>query len=124
MSVGLWEIWRVVVPSFVSVTRPHGPAGLATGHEGVGMIDTDELTGLAADASYLRPRMFAIYGFHRSAKGDPLPEQPFLGWGLDFGPELGAGFWQTSGSLHQSESVEKLLAYYQRLGDAHLKWLD
>lgn len=87
------------------------------------MDHTELLAGLAQDAEYLQPRVFAIYGVYRQATGDPLPEQPFLGWGLDFGPEMGAGFWQSNGSVHQGKSAEELLAYHQRLGEARLCWL-
>ena len=83
-----------------------------------------QLAELAEDASYFQPRLFAIYGVRRPHCGDNGSGRPFLGWGIDFCDELGARFWGPGGSDHHSESAEQILAFYRRLGEAHLRWLD
>jgi hypothetical protein len=85
---------------------------------------TAMLTRLAADAEYLRPRLFAIYGTFNAALG-LLPERPFLGWGIDFGDEWGAMFWNpVDHTTHLSGSAEQVLRSHVRTGEAHLVWLD
>lgn len=82
------------------------------------------LARLAADAEYLRPQLFAVYGVS-NAVANPLPEKPFLGWGIDFGEEWGAIFWNPIERVtHISDSAEQVLKTYQRAADAHLVWLE
>jgi hypothetical protein len=79
---------------------------------------------LQADAEYLQPRLFAIYGIQNSTRASGL-DIPFLGWGLDCRGEGGAVFMDPrDGGTHQSDSAERLLTVYQRLGEARLEWLD
>jgi hypothetical protein len=82
------------------------------------------LARLAADAEYLRPQLFAVYGISR-AVANLLPERPFLGWGIDFGEEWGAIFWNPIEHIAQiSDSAEQVLKAHQRTADAQLLWLD
>ena len=84
----------------------------------------DLLASLKADAEYLQPRLFAIYGIQSSTCTSGF-EIPFLGWGLDCCREGGAVFVDPrDGGAHCSDSAERILAVYQRLGEAHLMWLD
>jgi hypothetical protein len=82
------------------------------------------LARLAADAEYLQPRLFAVYGvFHPVST--VLPERPFIGWGIDFGEEWGAIFWNPIDHTTQhSDSAEQVLKAHQRTANAHLLWLD
>jgi hypothetical protein len=87
-------------------------------------MDHDELLAeLGVDAEYFQPRLFAVYGV-RQGRADVVPEQPFLGWGIDFRDETGARFWEPDGAEHHSGSAEQVLGLHQALGEAHLKWLD
>src|SRR5579883_1656680 len=82
------------------------------------------LARLEADAEYFQPRLFAVYGIYK-AISSTFPEQPFLGWGVDFGDNNGALFWRPDeSSTHHSDSAARVLQFYQRIGDARLKWLD
>jgi hypothetical protein len=82
------------------------------------------LARIAADAEYLRPQLFAVYGVFRPVS-TILPERPFLGWGIDFGEEWGAIFWNPlDRTTHISDSAEQVLKAHQRTADAHLTWLD
>jgi hypothetical protein len=79
---------------------------------------------VAADAEYLRPQLFAVYGIFDPV-GELLPERAFLGWGIDFGEEWGAVFWNPMDQTTQiSNSATQVLKAHQRTGDAHLIWLD
>jgi hypothetical protein len=82
------------------------------------------LARLAADAEYLQPQLFAVYGVSH-AVSTVLPERPFIGWGIDFGEEWGAIFWNPIDHTTQiSDSAEQVLKAHQRTADAHLWWLD
>jgi len=82
------------------------------------------LTLLKADAEYFQPRPFAIYGIQNPI-GTSRPGTPFLGWGLVLHGDGGVVFVDPrDGGTHSSESTERLLALYRRLGEAHLIWLD
>jgi hypothetical protein len=82
------------------------------------------LARLAADAEYYRPELFAIYGITNTASAR-LPERPFLGWGIDFGEEWGAMFWSPPDRIsHLSQSAEQVLRSHQRIGEAHLVWIE
>jgi hypothetical protein len=84
----------------------------------------DVMSALAADAEYLQPRLFAIYGVRRGINS-VVPGQPFLGWGIDMGDGEGALFWdQAARTTHHSDSAERVLGIYRRVGEAELKWLD
>lgn len=84
---------------------------------------TELIAALRVDAEYYRPRMFAIYGVSNGIYS--LPERPFLGWGLDFGDDDGAIFWDQEGrSTYQSCSAQRVLELRRRIGEAHLRWLD
>ena len=82
------------------------------------------LARLAADAEYLRPQLFAVYGVSH-AVSTVLPERPFLGWGIDFGEKWGAIFWNPIERVTQiSDSAEQVLKGHQRTADAQLVWLE
>ena len=82
------------------------------------------LARLAADAEYLRPQLFAVYGVFQPVS-DILPERPFIGWGIDFGDEWGAMFWNpVDHTTLLSGSAEQVLRSHVRTGEAHLVWLD
>ncbi|HEY3750941.1 MAG TPA: hypothetical protein VGL80_17265 [Pseudonocardiaceae bacterium] len=82
------------------------------------------LARLAADAEYLRPQLFAVYGVFQPVS-DILPERPFIGWGIDFGEEWGAIFWNPIEHVTQiSDSAEQVLKAHQRTADVHLVWLE
>jgi len=83
------------------------------------------LTLLKADAEYFQPRLFAIYGI-RNSIDTSQPGAPYLGWGLDLHGDDGVVVFvdPRDGGTHCSESTERLLTLYQRLGEAHLVWLD
>ncbi|HEX5401847.1 MAG TPA: hypothetical protein VFX16_06055 [Pseudonocardiaceae bacterium] len=82
------------------------------------------LARLAADAEYLKPQLFAVYGI-ANAVSTLVPERPFLGWGIDFGEEWGAIFWNPIERVtHVSDSAEQVLNTHVRTADAHLVWLD
>jgi hypothetical protein len=77
------------------------------------------LAALAEDAEYFQPRLFAVYGVQRRSGA------PFLGWGLALTGDGGAVFVQPGGGgTHSSDSAERLLTTYRRIGEAHLLWLD
>jgi hypothetical protein len=83
------------------------------------VTDTDLMRELRAQASMLRPRLFAVYGCHRTAL------HPFLGWGMQFTDEQQALFYAPDrNEVWQSSSAEQVLATHRRLGDARLTWLD
>jgi hypothetical protein len=85
---------------------------------------TSILARLAADAEYFRPELFAIYGISKAVAGI-LPERSFLGWGIDFGEEWGAIFWNpVEHTTQHSDSAEQVLRSHTRTGEAHLVWLD
>jgi hypothetical protein len=82
------------------------------------------LARLAADAEYLRPQLFAVYGIFKAVPG-LVPERPFMGWGIDFGEEWGVIFWNPVDHTTQlSNSAEQVLRAHSRTGEAHLVWLD
>ncbi len=73
---------------------------------------------LAEHADVARPRLFALYGLSRS--GDDL-----IGWGMDFGEDVGALFYQPYDRVQwHSDSAEQVLATRSLMGEAHLLWLD
>jgi hypothetical protein len=79
---------------------------------------------LEADAEYFQPRLFAIYGIREEIDGF-RPGREFLGWGIEFHHDEGAIFCDPNdGSIHCSDSAERLLATCQRSGEAHLVWLE
>lgn len=81
--------------------------------------DTDKMMcELASDATYFRPRLFALYGIsHRDGNG-------FLGWGMEFA-DGGAIFHDPHHSTTwRSDSAEQVLRTHQRINDARLDWLD
>ena len=82
------------------------------------MTSTNDLMSqLEADAEYFQPRTYAIYGVARG--------KPFIGWGLDCEGDRGAVYWDPrTNTTHISTSAEHVLHTQQRIGDAHLKWLD
>jgi hypothetical protein len=83
----------------------------------------DMLARLDADAEYFQPRMFAIYGLAREINGRSAA--PFIGWGMDLDGDRGAVFWDPGTNItHLSISAEHVLNTHQRIGEAHLKWLD
>jgi hypothetical protein len=80
---------------------------------------------LRRDAAVGKPRLFAVYGTYREIPDQELSEEPFLGWGMDFGADQGALFWDPDdASTMFSASAEDVLAFHQRLGHAALDWLD
>jgi hypothetical protein len=82
------------------------------------------LARLKSDAEYLRPEMFAVHGISHAVHS-LLPERPFLGWGIDFGEEWGAIFWNPLEHTTQiSDSAEQILKSHQRTAEAYLTWLD
>lgn len=84
---------------------------------------TEQIAALAVDAEYFQPRAFAIYGVSNAVHS--LPARPFVGWGLDFGDGEGAIFWEPeAGAIHHSSSAQQVLQLRQRVGEAHLRWLD
>jgi hypothetical protein len=84
---------------------------------------TELMTALAEDASYLRPRLFAIYGVTREIEG-LRPESPFLGWGMEL-VDGGAIFREDDDRcIHISDSAERLLIAFQTHGEAALRWLE
>ena len=81
------------------------------------------LARLASDAEYLQPQLFAVYGISSAVHG-MVPERPFLGWGIDFGEEWGAVFWNPVEQTTQlSDSAEQVVKAHSRTGEAHLTWL-
>jgi hypothetical protein len=79
---------------------------------------------LEADAGYLQPRLFAVYGIRKDI-GGVRPERGFLGWGIEFHHDEGAIFCEPDdGAIHCSDSAERLLATCQRSGEACLVWLE
>jgi hypothetical protein len=90
-----------------------------------GTQSRDELlASLQADAEYFQPRLFAIYGIRKEISG-LLPERGFLGWGIEAHHEGGAIFCDPrDGGIHCSDTAERLLLTYQRVGEAHLLWLE
>jgi hypothetical protein len=81
------------------------------------------MAALAEDASYFRPRLFAIYGVNRAITG-LRPESPFLGWGIDLGDGAGALFREEDDrSIHTADSAERLLTSFQTHAEAALVWL-
>jgi hypothetical protein len=98
------------------VTVPTVPTG--------GLDRAAILALVAADAEYLRPRLFAVYGIFDPV-GERVPERAFLGWGIDFGGQWGAAFWNPMEQTTQlSDSAEQILRGHRRTGEAHLVWLD
>jgi hypothetical protein len=89
------------------------------------MPETDEeiLEALAEEATALQPRLFAVYGLFREIS-DSTPTAPYLGWGMDFGPDTGALYWDPNDhSTHHSQSAEQILQFHQHIGTARLVWL-
>ncbi|HEX3785991.1 MAG TPA: hypothetical protein VHX38_40585 [Pseudonocardiaceae bacterium] len=85
---------------------------------------TEWMAALAEDASYFRPRLFAIYGVQRALKGF-WPEHPFLGWGMDHGDGKGAIFREDDDrSIHTADSAEQLLIGFKTHAEAELVWLE
>jgi hypothetical protein len=72
---------------------------------------------LEADASYLRPTVFAVYGVDRA-------DRPFLGWGMQFGEDEAIFYQPGSGAVSISTSGEQIHGNHGRRGDARLMWLD
>lgn len=84
----------------------------------------DVLAELKENAEYLQPRLFAIYGILNPSRASES-ELPFVGWGLDCRDDQGAVFVDpVEGGTHTSDSADRILALYQRLGEAYLVWLD
>jgi hypothetical protein len=89
---------------------------------------TDVLDALDETAHHHKPRLFAIYGAFDDPD-DPSPE--FLGWGMEF-PNLdqavlyepGPGPGMLGSDIYYSNSAEKMLKRYDRLGTARLVWFD
>src|SRR5487761_237901 len=70
-------------------------------------------------ASDERPRLFALYGTYRN------DGTPFVGWGVDFGDERGALFYEPDASTNwHSSSAEDVLSTHELIADSHLIWLD
>ncbi|RZS41368.1 hypothetical protein EV193_103691 [Herbihabitans rhizosphaerae] len=64
------------------------------------------------------PRLFTIYG------ADEVTGSPLIGWGMDFGPKIGALYWQPhDNTTHTGESAEQIHKIYELAGVAHLDWL-
>jgi hypothetical protein len=84
---------------------------------------TELMMELAEDASYLRPRLFAIYGVNREIEG-LRPESAFIGWGMELGDGRGALYREEDDrSVHIADSAQQLLACYQIHAEAALLWL-
>ena len=82
---------------------------------------------LGSQAEFFRPRRFAIYGIHKEVPG-VLPEQPFLGWGIEVDPDNGyegaVFFDPCNRDAQHASSADAVLQSVRRLGEAHLVWLD
>ena len=91
------------------------------------LTNADVMEILRSDAGSYRPRMFAIYGIYKKV-GEFLPEQPFLGWGIEVDPDNGYGgavfFDPCNRDTYHASSTEAVLKSFRRLGEAHLVWLD
>jgi hypothetical protein len=72
---------------------------------------------LAEDASYFRPRLFAVYGVDGQ-------ERPYLGWGMQLGEDEAVYHEPGGASTWLSGSADQVLRTHQRTGQAHLLWLD
>ena len=82
------------------------------------------LADLAENTKDLRPRLFAIYGITPPLLS-MIPERRHIGWGMDFGEEWGAVFWDPIGrDMHKAESAEQVLKVHQIGSEGHLVWLD
>jgi hypothetical protein len=94
-------------------------AGLAVRGDAMSELPGKErLMGLLeADASYLRPTLFAVYGVDRA-------DRPFLGWGMQFGEDEAIFYQPGSGAVSISTSGEHVHRSHDRRGDACLMWLD
>lgn len=82
-----------------------------------GTTKRELLERLAEDASYFRPELFAVYGVDRGG-------QPFLGWGMQWGDTEAVYYQPDRNSTWLSTSAEHVLRGQQRIGEAHLKWLN
>lgn len=75
------------------------------------------LAELEADAEYLQPRAFAMYGIYHSDGA------PFLGWGLDY--YEGALFYEPDNRcMTHGSSAEQLRDLHARIADVRLLWVD
>lgn len=75
-------------------------------------------------ADAFQPRKFAIFGVHKEIDGI-LPEEPFLGWGLNLGDDEGTVFWEPSSrEARCADSPDTILRSLRRIGEVHLVWLE
>jgi hypothetical protein len=81
------------------------------------LTTTELLARLAADASYFRPELFAVYGVDRSGR-------PFLGWGMQLGEKEAVFYDPACSATHLSTSADQVLRTHRRTGEAHLVWLN
>ncbi|QWF80392.1 hypothetical protein HUW46_03813 [Amycolatopsis sp. CA-230715] len=82
-------------------------------------MTTEELDDLARAAVDNKPRMFSIYGTLRR-----YPEEPVIGWGMEFPDGDGTIFrFLGSSGIHTSESPERVFKLQQVIADVDFTWL-
>lgn len=69
------------------------------------------------DASFLRPRLFSIYGVDRAG-------EPYLGWGMQLCDDDALYYDPGARVTWQSKSAEHVHARLSGAGEARLVWLD
>lgn len=89
------------------------------------MLDrSQQMALLKRQADTFQPRKFAAYGVYKAIAG-VLPEEQFLGWGLDLGDGDGAVFWEPwSKDARCADSVDTILRHLRRMGDVNVAWLE
>jgi hypothetical protein len=81
---------------------------------------SEQVALLKRQADAFQPRKFAIFGVYKEIDG-VLPEEPFLGWGLDLGDDEGAVFWEPSSKdARCADSPHTILRSLRRMGEVHL----